>query len=287
MGTLSRLGFLKAGGAGLIGALLGVAGAEVYEGVGESAPPPSVRTGTNGSGGNPSADDYPEDLHANWDAVRDQFELRRDQIHMAGFLLASHPRSVRDAIETHRQGLDEDPVGYLRDKGGLLESAVCAAAAEYLAASPDDIALTDSTTMGLGLLYGGLRLREGQEILTTVHDHYATANSLRLRAQRTGAAVRPISLYRDLATVSKDEIVGSLLEAVRPQTRVLALTWVHSSTGLKLPIRDIADALGEINQDRDEEDRALLCVGRRGPRAGGRGPIRGGPRLRLLRRRLP
>lgn len=68
---------------------------------------------------------------------------------------------------------------------------VYAAAAEYLAvANHAVIALTDSTTMGLGLLHGGLGLREGQEILTTVHDHYSTANSLRLRAERTGAAVR-------------------------------------------------------------------------------------------------
>lgn len=256
--TLSRRHFLKAGGAGLaVGAFLGLTGAEVYES--GSASRTSVRTKSNGSGGNRAANP-PEDLHGNWDAVRDQFELRRDQIYMAGFLLASHPRPVRDAIETHRRGLDEDPLGYLYGNSGRLEGEVRAAAAEYLGTSPDNIALTDSTTMGLGLLYGGLRLGEDQEILTTVHDHYATANSLRLRAERTGATVRPISLYRDLATVSKDEILGSLLKAVRPQTRIVALTWVHSSTGLKLPIRDIADVLGEVNQDRDEEEQILLCV---------------------------
>lgn len=30
--------------------------------------------------------------------------------------------------------------------------------------------------------------------------------------------------------------------------------------GLKLPIREIADALAELNRDRHEGDRALLCV---------------------------
>ena len=35
------------------------------------------------------------------------------------------------------------------------------------------------------------------------------------------------------------------------RTRVVALTWVHSSTGVKLPLRQIADALPE---------RVLMCV---------------------------
>jgi isopenicillin-N epimerase len=195
-----------------------------------------------------------------WEAVRDQFVLSPDFIHMTGFLLASHPKLVRDAIEAHRRGLDDNPVHYWADNEERFEADVLRAAADYLGAAPTDIALTDSTTMGLGLLYGGLALRQGQEVLTTTHDHYSTQVSLQLRAERTGASVRTIPLYRDLKTVSKDEIVNSLVTHVRPETRYVAVTWVHSSTGLKLPIRDTADALTKINASRAEGDRALLCV---------------------------
>ena len=59
---------------------------------------------------------------------------------------------------------------------------------------------------------------------------------------------------------SEDEIVDNLVTAIRPQTRALALTWVHSSTGLKLPIRRIADALETVNATRDEAAQVLLCV---------------------------
>lgn len=195
-----------------------------------------------------------------WEAVRDQFPLSRDIIHMSCFFLASHPTPVREAIERHRRGLDENPIGYWVDQSERLEGAVLAAAADYLGVSPTDIALTDSTTMGLGLLYGGLTLREGQDILTTVHDHYSTEMSLRLRAQRTGATVRTIPLYKKLETVSKEEIVDSLVKAMRPRTRIVAVTWVHSSTGLKLPLREMAEALAKLNADRAESERALLCV---------------------------
>jgi isopenicillin-N epimerase len=195
-----------------------------------------------------------------WEEVRGQFLLSREFIHMTGFLLASHPLPVREAIERHRQGLDENPAHYWSDNEERFEAEVLAAAADYLGANATDIALTDSTTMGLGLLYGGLNLRRDQEILTTGHDHYSTEISLLHRAERTGAAIRTIPLYRDLATVSKGEIVEALVKQVKPQTRIVAVTWVHSSTGLKLPIAEMAAALAGLNADRPEGDRALLCV---------------------------
>jgi isopenicillin-N epimerase len=55
-------------------------------------------------------------------------------------------------------------------------------------------------------------------------------------------------------------MVAALRAALTPKTRIVAVTWVHSSTGLKLPIRAMAAAIAEANAGRDERDRALLCV---------------------------
>ncbi|MBM4126122.1 MAG: aminotransferase class V-fold PLP-dependent enzyme [Nitrospira sp.] len=202
----------------------------------------------------------PQRRFKDWEDIRAQFPLSPQLIHLAAFFLASHPTPVRDAIDRHRAGLDADPIGYWFVHEETQEAKVLQAAAHYLGASPTDIALTDSTTMGLGLLYGGLALRSGQEILTTTHDHYSTETSLRLRAERTGATVRQIPLYRSLKTVSRDEMVDALQKSIAPATRVVAVTWVHSSTGLKLPIRDMAHALQDINRSRGEQDRVIFCV---------------------------
>jgi selenocysteine lyase/cysteine desulfurase len=193
------------------------------------------------------------DASLGWEDVRAQFRLSRGLIHMGGLYLASHPGTVRRAIDRHRRGLDADPVGYLHAKGDALEASVLRQAGAYLGGRPVDIALTDSTTMGLGLLYGGLRLGPGQEVVTTTHDFYATHESLRLAAERSGAAVRRVTLYRDPARATQAEIVDSLVRAVGPGTAVVALTWVHSGTGVKLPVATIAQAL----RDRG---RPLLCV---------------------------
>jgi isopenicillin-N epimerase len=195
-----------------------------------------------------------------WDAVRDLFPLARDYLHFGGLYLASHPAPVHEAIEAHRRGLDENPVLYYRQQGKTAEAAVLRAAGAYLGASPTDIALTDSTTMGLGLLYNGIGLRSDQDVLTTAHDFFATHEALRTASRRTGASLRFVRLYQQPGAVTADEIVQALIGAVAPNTRIVAVTWVHSSTGLKLPIRQIADALAAVNRDRAESDRALLCV---------------------------
>jgi selenocysteine lyase/cysteine desulfurase len=182
-----------------------------------------------------------------WDDVRGLYPLKPGYHHLAAFLLSPLTAPVAEAVERHRKGLDEDPGGYLAGHEAALDDAVAQAAARHLGAEPEEIALTDSTTMGLGLLYGGLRLRDRDEVVTTTHDFYSTYEALRL----SGARARRIRLYREPAAASKDEILDAVRRGIGPRTRALALTWVHSSTGVKLPLAEIAQALPE---------RVLLCV---------------------------
>jgi len=194
-----------------------------------------------------------------WDAVRASFALDPSEHNLTAYWFASHPKPVRDAIERHRAGLDADSRRYLTRRE-LLENDVRAAAAEYLETSADQIALTDSTTMGLGLLYAGLALRAGDELVTSTHDFYATHEALRVRAERDGCTLNKVELYARPDETSIDEVVSNVELALTPKTRVLALTWVHSSTGVKLPVREIADVVAHANRDRGPGERILFCL---------------------------
>jgi isopenicillin-N epimerase len=195
-----------------------------------------------------------------WDEVREQFAVSNDYIDMSALLIATHPRPVREAIERHRREIDANPTVYLEDHNSRLRDSARAAAGRYLGVRGSDIALTDSTTMGLGLVYNGMRLKSGEEILTTEHDYFVTHQATRQAAERTGATVRHIRLFEQVEQVSADEIVDRIVQAIRPETRVLALTWVHSSTGLKLPLQQVGKAMERVNDRRDDGDRVLICV---------------------------
>ncbi|AKH37696.1 MULTISPECIES: aminotransferase class V-fold PLP-dependent enzyme [Nitrosomonas] len=195
-----------------------------------------------------------------WASVRAQFNLSPDYIHLASFYIASHPRPVREAIDKYRKAIDENP--YLVVKQGRFEIAtrICEAAAAYSGGKANEYAITPNTTTGLALIYNGLLLKRGQEILTTVHDHYAHHESIRFAAEKNGTSWRRIALYGQSSTATEDEIIGRLVKAIQPNTRVVGITWVHSRSGIRLPVHKIADALGEINRHRDNSDRILLVV---------------------------
>jgi selenocysteine lyase/cysteine desulfurase len=195
-----------------------------------------------------------------WSGLRKQFLLSYDYIHLATFLLTSHPKPVADAIARHRQAFDVNPSDYWHEHFMTIDADIASSAARYMGGKPENIALTDSTTMGLALIYSGLQLKPGEEILQTVHDHYSTDLSLQLRAERTGASVKQVSLYDNPAQVSVDQVVSRLKAAISAVTRVVALTWVHSSTGVKLPVHAIAAMLADVNQQRDDAEQILFCV---------------------------
>jgi isopenicillin-N epimerase len=202
----------------------------------------------------------PADDARHWADVRSRFAVPREPVQFAGMLLAPHPDTVREAILSHREALDSDPARYVEAQDGSLKQRAREAGAAYMGVDASDLALTDSTTMGIGLTYGGVSMRPGQECIITDHDYRAAHDALEVRSTRDGVAVRQANLGPNVRDLSAGEIVSRILAPLGDDTRLLAMTWVHSSTGLRLPVRALADRLEEHNRDRDPRDRAILCL---------------------------
>lgn len=169
-----------------------------------------------------------------WADFRRLFELDPNYAHFANFLITSHPRPVREAIEALRARFDRHPalmVDWDAQSEWKHEAEVRQWAARYLEVAPRQIALTGSTTEGLGLIYGGIKLAPGQEILTTVHEHSAARQTMNYRSARDGNPVRRLRLFEQPWQVSTDQVLGTVRAAISPQTRVLGMTWVHSGSG--------------------------------------------------------
>lgn len=247
--SLSRRTFLSG--------TLGVSAATLLGGCGQDG---SVATAI-------SSPDY-----ADWRDVRALFELDPDVVHLSAFILAPHSRPVREAIERHRRGLDRDPRDYHAANVGE-EQRGAHAAAQQLGTSPDLIALTDSTSMGLGLLIGGMRLQAGDEVLVTAHEHYMAHESVRYATDRAGARVRTIELFPPTAPerATAKGVVAAIEQAITRSTRLVVVTWVQTASGIRLPLREIADVVARANRGRPAPERALLLVD--GAHAIGAGPI--------------
>lgn len=213
----------------------------------------------------PFLDAQPAPPANEWEAVRRQFDLDPRYTHLSLFYMTPNPRPVREAIEAYRKRLDSEPFHtveqamFSRDHENL-PLRTTTAIAGYINAKPEEIALTQNTTAGLTLLYHGLRLNAGDEILTTDQDHMVHHESIRLACERTGATWRKIALFDDPTSMDADRMIERIRRAITPKTRVIGVTWVHSSTGLKLPIARVAEVVRAANAKRGAKNRLLLFV---------------------------
>lgn len=198
-----------------------------------------------------------------WTGLKQLFNQDPNYLHFSNFLVATHPKPVREAIERYRAQIDRNP-GLAMDwdlqETWKREGQVREWAGRYLKATPPQIALTGSTSEGLAMIYGGIKVRPDQEILTTVHEHYATEFSLDFRVRKEQTQVRKIRLFDNANRVSADEVLGNIQRNIRPNTRVLGMTWVQSGSGVKLPIGEIGKLVEEHNRNRDDKDRILYVV---------------------------
>src|SRR6185295_14259904 len=146
------------------------------------------------------------------------------------------------------------------DSEGRPLQATKRALAEYVGGKPDEICLTSNTTTALAVAYHGLRIRADQEILTTEHDHYSHHESIRHAAARSQCSVRYIAMYDKSSEATADDMASRVAKAIGPKTRAVGITWVHSSTGVRTPIAQIAEAVERANVGRATADRCLLIV---------------------------
>lgn len=206
-------------------------------------------------------------LSSDWSAVREEFDLDPSLVHLSLFYMTPHPRVVRAAVEGYRRQLDSNP--FLTVEHGMFDFehmerthpvVVANALGRYIGGDGGDVALTQNTTTGLSLAYHGLPLAPGDEVVVTTHDHYSHHESVRLAAERSRATWRKIALYDPQGPVTTADIVDRVRKGVGSKTRVLGITWVHSSSGVKLPIREIAAAVASINAARSAKERIVLVV---------------------------
>jgi len=103
------------------------------------------------------------------------------------------------------------------------------AAARRLGAPAEEVAVTTSTSQGVGLVTAGLDWEFGDEIVTTTEEHPGVLGPLDELRARHGAVIR---------AVPADEVVAS----IGPTTRMVALSHVLWTTGRVLDLPAIAEA---------------------------------------------
>jgi selenocysteine lyase/cysteine desulfurase len=159
-------------------------------------------------------------------------------------------RATIEATQGAWEVLEANPVAhYGRDVGQPLIEDTRTLAAGFLGCDLDELALTTSTTNGMNAIAQGLRLAAGDRVLLTDQEHSGGLHCWQYLERHHGVKLDIVPIPRGEFRAA--ELVAAVENAIRPDTRVISVSHVLSSTGLRMPIVELA-ALAK--------SRGVLCV---------------------------
>ena len=219
----TRRSFLTGMAAGAALMPRGLAGLAPERGRSRALPEPPV---------NPADESY-------WELVRAQFSFREERVPMNAANLCPSPRAVADRVEELTRDIDRDCSFNNRAKfRGLTEESRGTVAAQ-LGVDADEIALVRNTSEANNTINNGVPLRVGDEVVIWDQNHPTNNVAWDVRAARFGITVKRVSVPRHPA--SAQALIDPFAAALTGRTRVLALTHVSNVSGIRLPVRELAE----------------------------------------------
>ncbi len=108
-------------------------------------------------------------------------------------------------------------------------------AARLLHADPGEIALTDNTGEGLNIISHGFHWHEGDEVITTNHEHISLLAPLYQLRDRFGIVIRTA----DIGPQAQRPVLKAIADLVTPRTRLISISHVTWTTGAVLNISEV------------------------------------------------
>jgi len=153
-------------------------------------------------------------------------------------------------IEAQRAMLDEleaSPIRVLDREFEARRDAARIEVARFLGADPAGVVIVPNATTGVSTVLRSLRIRPGDELLTTDHEYNAVLNAIQLVADE--AKARMVLARVPLPIRHPEEVVEAILSEVTPRTRLAVISHVTSPTALVFPIETIVRELDRLGVD--------------------------------------
>lgn len=173
--------------------------------------------------------------------VRRQLMLKDGLIYLNTGTLGPAPKLIHDKITALMARLEANPAIENFGPMGTEMELTRGKVATFMGADEDEIILTRNTTEGISLVCSGIDWREGDEILTTNHEHGGAETGLNYLAETKGAVINKITMPYPVN--SKQELLDLVAANLTDKTKILLLSHVETVTGLRWPIKEVADMI--------------------------------------------
>ena len=179
-----------------------------------------------------------------WTLVRNQFSFPEDKVPMNAANLCPATRAVAERVADLTRDIDGDCSFQNRAKYQKLLEDSRSRIASQLGVTGDEIALVRNTSEANNIINNGLPLKSGDEVVIWGQNHPTNNVAWDVRAARYGIAIKRVTT--PAAPEHADELVAAFERALTPKSRVLSITHLSNTSGVRLPVRQ----LGELARSR-------------------------------------
>ncbi|MFH1569863.1 MAG: aminotransferase class V-fold PLP-dependent enzyme [Gemmatimonadota bacterium] len=167
-----------------------------------------------------------------WAQVRQQFPLTRDRTYLNNGGLGPSPYVAIRAVQDKMDELEQiSETGHSHE----LWQSIKEVAARAMGCLAEELAYTRNTTEGVSIVCNGLRLKRGDEVITSTHEHVGNTMAWLARQRRDGIVLKVF----EPSLTSAAENVERIEQLITRRTRALSISHVTTATGQVLPVREI------------------------------------------------
>jgi isopenicillin-N epimerase len=167
-----------------------------------------------------------------------QYFLLRDDITFLNFgSFGACPKPVFEVYQNFQLELEQEPVQFIATNGIKYLAAAREALGNYLHCDKDDIVYVTNPSYAVNAVAKSFNLKPGDEILTTDLEYGACDRTWEYYCKKAGANY--VRQHIPLPIVSKEEFVLAFFKGLSSKTKLVFISHITSSTGLRLPVEEI------------------------------------------------
>jgi isopenicillin-N epimerase len=169
--------------------------------------------------------------------LRDLFLLDPSVIFLNHGSFGACPKVVFDQYQGWQRALEMQPVAFLGRRAPELMHQSLAALGDFLGTAGDNLIYVPNATTGLNTVARSLRLKPGDEIVTTNHEYGALELTWQYHRRERGIQVS----HREIPLPLTDEaaFVDAIWSGITARTKIIFMSHITSPTALIFPIAEI------------------------------------------------
>ena len=175
--------------------------------------------------------------------IKQQFLLRDDITYLNFGSFGACPKPVFEKYQQFQLELEQEPVQFITVNGLKYLETAREALANYLHCHKDDLVYVTNPSYAVNAVAKSFDLNPGDEILTSSLEYGACDKAWEYYCKKTGAIYVKQSI--SLPIKSKEEFVTEFFKGLSSKTRLVFISHITSSTGLRLPVEEICAAAKE------------------------------------------